>query len=390
MLSRRCALEPSNLLAMQRLAGNGACASLMGRSASAAGGPAIAQRVLDQEGQDTGDGTEIQGLIRGASAVLGAGPAVFGYFPADPQFESSFVMFDDVNVQKLFRYLLAHWFGDARALEDSPGLEQPPLWVAAFRDRALNVRPQPSAEGQPGEEAQLAALALQLAGSVVVETPAQKIRRQFVAAADKRVGTTVMTQEAIEAQRSKAAGKGITPENFTTCIEFFGQVVSQVTKEAGLAGPLLHAPNSYVEINAAAKAPAYHLGDAWIPGTPDVRPRPGDVLIFLFNEDVIKGGKVKYGKGWFSHISILRSIEPAEAGEARPAEASAAEPAEPATRKPPEKWVSIDGGGTTAGEVARTFYPDSGLIKGPGSVMRVIKGWINIEKAAEAGLARKG
>ena len=48
-----------------------------------------------------------------------------------------------------------------------------------------------------------------------------------------------------------------------------------------------------------------------------------------------------------------------------------------------------DGGGTTAQEVVRVFHPGTGLIVGPGNVTRTMKGWIDIEKAVEAGLAPK-
>ncbi len=54
-----------------------------------------------------------------------------------------------------------------------------------------------------------------------------------------------------------------------------------------------------------------------------------------------------------------------------------------------ERWISVDGGGTTAQEVVRIFHPDTGLIVGPGNVTRTMKGWIDIEKAVEAGLAPK-
>lgn len=49
----------------------------------------------------------------------------------------------------------------------------------------------------------------------------------------------------------------------------------------------------------------------------------------------------------------------------------------------------MDGGGTTASETVRYYYPDTGQIQGPGAIMRTVKGRIDIESAAEAGLVPK-
>jgi hypothetical protein len=56
---------------------------------------------------------------------------------------------------------------------------------------------------------------------------------------------------------------------------------------------------------------------------------------------------------------------------------------------PREKWVSVDGGGSTALEVVRYFSPDTCLIQGPGTIMRTLHGWIDVEKAAEPALAKR-
>ena len=352
-----------DVLELQRLAGNEATASVLQRDEAASpgeAGPVEAPAAAPGE----------QALVEEAGAIIdGGGQLPFHSLYADLDGQATFVTFDDVPVQRLFRHLLARWFGDAVALENSPGPESPPPWVGEFRAKALNVRPQAAADN-PGD-ARLAQLAGRLADSVAAETPAQRIRRQFVEETQQRVGTTVMTQAEIDAERQKTAEPGLTPANFTTCIAFFGQVMGQVTAKAGLAAPIVKGPNAYKEINPQAKE---SLGDRWKPAVPGARPKPGDLLIFTFNADEKnKDGSIKFGKGWFAHISILRSIEPAEVG----------------TDGPQERWISIDGGGTTATETVRIFSPDTGLIKGPGSVTRRMKGWIDIEAAVEAGLAPK-
>jgi hypothetical protein len=93
-------------------------------------------------------------------------------------------------------------------------------------------------------------------------------------------------------------------------------------------------------------------------------------LIFTFAEnEKDEKGQVKYSKGMFAHISILRFIERIKDSTS-------------------EKWISVDGGGTTANEVVRYFTPETCLIKGPGSIVRTLHGWIDIEKAAEAHLVK--
>jgi hypothetical protein len=40
-------------------------------------------------------------------------------------------------------------------------------------------------------------------------------------------------------------------------------------------------------------------------------------------------------------------------------------------------------------KVIRYFSPDTCLIQGPGTMVRALKGWIDVEKAAEAQLLKK-
>jgi hypothetical protein len=362
---------PGSLVAMQRLAGNEATASLVAQREpdAAAPAPAPTDDIYDQADAEAAADARTAALIEEAGPLVDAGgPLPFVAMYADLEGESTFVAFRDTPVQRLFRYLLERWGLASESMENTAGIESAPAWIGEFRARALNVRP---TAGHPGAETEsrLAGMAGRLADSVAVESPAQNIRRQFVEEIQGRVGTTVMTQDQINTERSKAAGGGLTPANFTTCIEFFSQVMGQVSAKAGLKAPIVKGPNAYKEIDPTAKET---LGDRWKPYRPGARPKPGDLLIFTFSADEKnKDGTLKFGKGWFAHISILRAMEPMEDGPEGPA----------------ERWISVDGGGTTASETLRTFYPGSGLIVGPGTVKRTMKGWIDIEAAVEAGLA---
>jgi hypothetical protein len=280
-----------------------------------------------------------------------------------------FVLFDDVPVQKLFQALLRRWGMTGEAREDTPGPESPPPWLGDFRARALNVRPNADYQGAQ-DDARVARLAKRLADSVAAETPAQNARRAFVTEIQGRIGTAVMSQAAIDEVRKQPASDGYTPANFTTCIAFFGQVMGGVTTKLGLPATTVKGPNAYREINPQAKET---LGERWVPSGGAARPKPGDLLIFTFNEDEKNpDGSVKYQEGWFAHISILRAIEPME----------------PDADGPRESWISVDGGGTTAKEVFRVYHPATNLIVQPG-VTRTMKGWIDIEAAVEKGLVPK-
>ena len=322
-------------------------------------------------------------MIDEAAAVIDEekGSLPFHYVHAELEGELVFVLFDDVHVHRLFRYLLKEWLGPVGPTEtlENAVLPEAPRWVGEFRARALNLRARKPTDPDYDaylEQKRLADLALRLADSVAAETPAQKLRKQFVAETDKRIGTTVMTQAEIDAERSKAATGGLTPQNFTTCIEFFSQVTRAVTKQSGIKSPLLLGPNAYKEINPQATQSL--PPGAWHPCTPDTRPKPGDLLIFTFAQNEKNAeGKVKYYKGWFAHISIVRSIEALKDKPTTGVNAGAS-----------EKWISVDGGGTTAAEVVRWFYPETCLIKGPGTTLRTLHGWIDIEAAAQAHLVK--
>ena len=126
---------------------------------------------------------------------------------------------------------------------------------------------------------------------------------------------------------------------------------------------------------------------AWVSCTPnmDARPKPGDPLIFTYAEAVRdkKTGKIKNYKDSFAHVSILRSIEPIEnTSSSEVASIIAKECTKTNTNGNIEKWISIDGGGSTAKEVTRYFCPDSCIIIGPAD-RRTVSGWINIEKVVD-------
>jgi hypothetical protein len=338
-------------------------------------------------------------ITEGAEALeTGGGRAKFHYAFAELEGNGIFVLFDEFAVHRLFRYLLGHYFG-SREFDESREVGRgsvPPPWVGEFRAKALNVRkpqkPNPYAPKAYASEREnpnyekdkrLADLAVKLADSVASETPAQKVRRQMIEEIDKRIGTTVMSQQAINDERKKQGGEGYTPANFTTCIEFFSQVTRAVTNQSDASSPLLLGPNAYSEINpiSTEKNPTVPLPPgAWHPCSATTRPKPGDLLIFSFsaNEYDKETKALTHGKGEFAHISILRSIEPVSDTSGGTGTGSAR-----------EKFISVDGGGTTANEVVRYFSPDTCQIQGPGTLVRTLKGWIDVEKAAEAQLLKK-
>jgi hypothetical protein len=372
-----------------------------------AGRRSVIQMSPDEEAASTEETTtgepkdETETIISEGEAALDAsgGKARFHYAMAELDDEGVFVIFDEFAVHRLFRYLLGHYFGSSEYSESRElgrGSTRP-AWVGEFRARALNPRkPQKpnryAVKGYNEERAnpnyesdkRLADLAFKLADSVAPETPAQKVRRQMIEEIDKRIGTTVMSQDAIDAERKKQASPGYKPQNFTTCIEFFSQVTRAVANQSGGSDPLLLGPNAYSEINPVSteENPTVPLPPgAWHPCSATTRPKPGDLLIFSFsaNEyDKKDPKKLVHGKGEFAHISILRSIEPV-----------AETPGSAGTGTPREKFVSVDGGGTTANEVIRYFTPDTCMIQGPGTTVRKLKGWIDVEAAAEAQLLKK-
>ena len=136
------------------------------------------------------------------------------------------------------------------------------------------------------------------------------------------------------------------------------------------------------------------LDKAWHacePGS-DARPKPGDIIDFIFAENVMhksgeKKGKLKYGKLWFAHISVLRSIESVEPGESDKAAKEIGEGCK-GDKTPLEKWVTVDGGGTTAKVTVRYFCPENCRITNLGG-KRFIKGWIDIEKLAQVEIDKK-
>lgn len=388
---------PQHFLQLQRTIGNRAVQRLLQQTPARMHGPthslhtnnqaALIQAQTQPESASATGSTSDTGptaLIEKAAAIIGGGQVKFYYLAADQEGNALFVIFDNPDVQAFYRHLLKEWFGVAEpnaALENTPNVSAPPKWVDAIRAKALNAEPQSSPQAK-----QLSDLALKLVNSVAAETPVQRLRRQFVEEADKRIGTTVMTQAQINAERAKPASAGLTPQNFTTCIAFFGQVVQQVTRQSKLKGSLLQGPNAYHEINPAAKG---HLpAGAWHPCTPGGtdRPKPGDLLIFTFAEAVKSAsGALKFNKGWFAHITIFRSIQPLQdTEEDKKANGLTAQ----CSGSMLEKWISIDGGGTTAKEVIRYFCPEKCLIAGR-TDKRTLHGWIDIEKVAEDKLGKE-
>lgn len=335
------------------------------------------QRTTDDEAvPEAADESEAAQLVRAATQAIddAGGQIEFFYAPAAIEGDSAFVLFEDYRVQALFRHLLRQWLGAAGTDEELENTVDPeaPRWVGEFRAKALNLRAARSKDADFGEQQQLATLALRLADAVHAETPAQGIRRLFVQAIDRRIGTTVMTQEAIDNERAKPAEGGLTPKNFTTCIAFFCQVVQEIMRQSDSATPLVKGPNHYKEIDPVNGKENLPPG-AWRPCGGDARPKPGDLLIFSFAAAETLPSGVSVGKGWFAHISILRAIEPT--------------PGVASDRSDPgysETFVSVDGGGTTAKEVVRRFEPGPCLIHGPGTTQRSLRGWIDIEAMAEA------
>lgn len=395
-------LTQASVSEVQRLAGNTACVSMLEHRDGAEPERLRVQR-YGEGGEAGGEpAPDTAEIISAAESVLGGKATTrFGFFAADPEWQSSFVMFEDPAVQRAFHLLLARWLGDGRAMEDAPGINVPPPWVGEFRSRALNVRrPREGAAapegGQPAdEEVRLADLAVNLADSVAAETPAQTIRRQFVEEITSRIGTEVMSQGAIDRIRAQAASSG-KPPDFTTCVDFFIQVAAKVTKQAKLEGPLLEAPLMYEEINPNAKAEhgrkARRLGDAWVPYVPGEegpRPRPGDMPVFDFAEATTSSRGVKHGVGEFSHIAILRSIEPVAPGEAATGRPGAGGSAAPTECAKTERWIVVEGGSKTAAETSCAFHPETGLIERPGKPLGMIKGWIDVERAAAAAMAKE-
>ncbi|MDX2302743.1 MAG: hypothetical protein NW226_08075 [Microscillaceae bacterium] len=339
------------------------------------GHPPIIQASPDQE-KSLGENTA-QDWLKNAELAVQEGKLRFYSMPADIEGNASFVMFDDFYVNKAFRYIFKQWFGVSisESMENFSGSEVAPPWVGEFRARAMNLRdrkPDESDYQSYVEQKRLADIALRLADVVSSLSPAQLFRKEFVKETDKSVGKLVMSQADIDNERKKPAEGGVTPANFTTCILFFGQVSTKVMGSLGLKKAILSGPNAYKEINSAAKESL--PPGAWCPCTKDSRPKPGDLIISNFAENVMddKNPKVvKYYKGYFAHISILRYIEPNQADS-----------------KYTEKWISVDGGGTNAQLVTRYFDPETCLIKGPGTILRKMHGWIDIEKVAEHNLPK--
>ena len=253
-------------------------------------------------------------IDEGEAAVNASGDAPLAWhaLPAELDGEAMFVLFDSVAVQRLFQALLRRWGITGTTKENTSGLETPPPWVSDFRARGLNVRlqrrlPRGRGRGPPGSACR------RLADSVARrDARPERQAGSLVQEIQGRIGTAVMSQAAIEEERKKPSGDGYTPANFTTCIAFFGQVMGGVTAKLGLPGTTVKGPNAYKEINPAAKET---LGDRWTPLSAGARPKPGDLLIFTFNQDEKNAdGSVKYGEGWFADIWIVRAVEPMEAG----------------------------------------------------------------------------
>ncbi len=320
-------------------------------------------------------------LIREAMQAIGTDgeSAGFHYLPAELEGDAVFVLFDNLHVQRLFRHLLREWLGATGTVESLENTIAPaaPQWVGAFRAKALNLRKAGAHDPGYAEQQQLAELALRLADSVEAETVAQRVRRRFVEEVDRRIGTTVMSQQAIDAERAKPATPGLTPSNFTTCIVFFGQVMGAVMQQFGSNVPLLKGPNYYKEINPV-NGEGHLPPGAWHPCTPGERPKPGDLLIFSFTKNEVLDNKTQVYKDGFAHITIMRAVEPLRDA-----------PADLAADGYTEKFITVDGGGTTATETVRYFAPEACLIKGPGTIVRKLRGWIDVETAAQARLGTR-
>jgi uncharacterized protein DUF4157/SH3 domain-containing protein len=189
---------------------------------------------------------------------------------------------------------------------------------------------------------------------------------------------------------------GTEHKTFTTCIEFLSQVQNDAARDSHTKQTV------FVDSNLATPEGRKKLpAGAWHPGSPNMseRPRPGDVLFFTFAADVKVDGKVKFGKGWFSHVGYFNGIGKVDKPAADPAAADA---------DPVELWHTVDGGqGTStkydaAGNMIgvqgheelkqndRFYHPKKNLITGEkiqgDADNRTLLGWVDVEKIVASDL----
>ena len=189
------------------------------------------------------------------------------------------------------------------------------------------------------------------------------VRARLIAAALKLEGTAIMDLGRIARIRSRPASVALpAPQNFGTCIEHVMQITRSVPELAHFPGL-----TRFREIDPSART-ALPTG-AWhvcVPGS-DRRPLPGDLFVLTFLEDVFHDespARLRYGKGWFSHIGVFVSTAP-RAGEISIAEGW-------------EDWITSDGGGVLARSTERVFDPTGCVITGADGRPRMLSGWIDI------------
>ena len=309
-------------------------------------------------------------LVKAESAIQ-RGDLGYHMVRKDIEGKTSFVLWDNPLVVKYHKYLLRSWLNVNETEYETKAGSQAPKWVDAYRYKALNEKGNSVKQGKFGD------MAIKMADAVQKESETQAIRRKFVDEADASVGSLVMSAEDIKAEQSKEAKDGYTPSNFTTCIKYYGDMNSKLTSLSGLKSPILSGVNAYKEIDPQRKKTLPK--GAWVKCSPEKRPKPGDWIIYAFNEPIYDNeGKFKYGEDWFSHVSILRSIMKKQ---------DTTSTKEGSFGK--EDWRVIDGGGTNAKEGILQYDPDICKIKGPGEQIRKIKGWIDIEKMAAIKLQKQ-
>jgi hypothetical protein len=193
------------------------------------------------------------------------------------------------------------------------------------------------------------------------------------------------TTASLDAAR-KEAGK--TGKTFTTCIEFLGKVQADAARAA--SAKVKRIDSRVCDPKEQKKLPT----GAWHAATRGsaARPKPGDIIFLVFAKEVrYPDGRVRFGRGWFSHVGFFYRSE------ALAADAVSTE--HPAGT---EIWHTIDGGQGTStkfdaqgnlipprgaeaiAEVRRMFHPPECLITGEriqgDADQRTLLGWVDVEK----------
>jgi hypothetical protein len=356
--------------------------TLSGTSGHASGG---VQLKGETEGQAPDPGDDI--LTAGEKALDGGGTGIDWV----PQPYGVRLDFKDPAVKELLRYLIVKWLqvSNMPSLHISPKQDWPPEWVPLLREKALSVR---TKEQDPNgyspytihassqADQRRARIANKLCDAAAKKTPGEQFRAQFVKNLDQRIGAPIMSKDDIKAQRAKPG-----QESFTTCIKFAGDVWASMAGKGelpeGTTLPVFKGTNAYQETNQMGyylenqatskekRVPTIPLPPgSWHkaePGTTD-RPKTGDFIVFSYAETETAQGGAVVQPGWFSHVAIMRTVQPA---------------AGPGQH---ETWITVDGGGETAATSARDYDPQTNETWDNAKKHRRVKGWIDIAAFFEA------